>query len=1134
MAESPGSLKAALASCNEQLSAATARASEAAVQERRYLEEIDSLQFQNGRMEAQIKQMEAQLNEARSKGSSSGGWVASSMGLLGGVVQGGGAAREAVGKLEKELSIVREELELKIQECEQVHEVMFDLKKAHSAEIDGAAVEKERLKEQLKAAKDFSSSRQQETERRFRQLERDLKRETEERLKAAENSAKRDAESAMKTAKARESELSRQVAHWQDVALKEAVVVERLRPAHPDSSVLSRLLCVTDECKRSVALDRIERAVCLRALAVGARAFFGSVRGVAEAWERELRVAGGRGRLRMSGGGGSGSLSVAERWGSATARVLGDLEQASSALQKGLPPLLLHNALEAVPPPSALALRLGESTGGPGKQQCRSLMPSPQVPMRGANLMDLMMEDGAPTQAQKITDRINSATKGDGPPGVPNMETLWKPFRSSLRKFTSLVLLALSLADRDGNLPSSGGANGVLGMSGSGTSAEAGGAGETGGGGRRQRGLADSLRKFRIETDRFFRLVLLIVWAPVPVTVVTASGSSPAVSGSRAQQGTSPRAMSAGETRPRGVSEGVGVQWEAGVDGRSGVSDGVCTVDSRRLTVLKRVLSAADNACRGIAASLVSLSKHFGGLAMGGGGSGSSSFLLLVPSLDPDLQREGGDFGTGGEFGDRNKARVPPYHSPSESTHTTAGTRGAEEEEGMGTSAGVWGGPSARGARGGVMISPPRRGERTRDGGASGGVGILLEALRQAAETAGAQTERVVDALKSLAFSSVCHPGVDLAAAPEASKRIWKARCSIVQDLNRKVLGQAPARLDFSVAQQLQRDAGSQQERERALVESLKAHRKALLEALREGDQLRGALHSGSSVPLAGKEGAEGERQSIQDGKGTGMRWVRTECDEKTGEGTSLLSDSVCEEIGERERGRGKIERERDTDYAASRDTLERERERDGNTQHRGRIRGGRGGDEDGDLSMFVSLEKVEREELLGWFRARLRSLRAKISAVEGGARSAAAELAETRRCLREREDKEEAVLETSRKEAARARTELQDCQSANRSYEAQIAMLSEHACSVSAQLQEKATNLATLQSQKVLCGNCGVWNSLGVLLPLPDEQGGGPAGTAGGGTSGRCNVCRGQPTAPPLPFDSPIILFPLFLLRGG
>eukprot|EP00913_Durusdinium_trenchii_P013523 g12694.t1 len=62
----------------------------------------------------------------------------------------------------------------------------------------------------------------------------------------------------------------------------------------------------------------------------------------------------------------------------------------------------------------------------------------------------------------------------------------------------------------------------------------------------------------------------------------------------------------------------------------------------------------------------------------------------------------------------------------------------------------------------------------------------------------------------------------------------------------------------------------------------------------------------------------------------------------------------------------------------------------------------------------------------------------------------------------------------------SRVQTKSQDMEATRKNYDGQLGMLTEHICALSARLSEKDASLASLQANKVLCGRCGMWNTMG------------------------------------------------------
>eukprot|EP00928_Gymnodinium_smaydae_P090777 TRINITY_DN74506_c0_g1_i1.p1 TRINITY_DN74506_c0_g1~~TRINITY_DN74506_c0_g1_i1.p1 ORF type:complete len:184 (-),score=54.94 TRINITY_DN74506_c0_g1_i1:19-570(-) len=57
-----------------------------------------------------------------------------------------------------------------------------------------------------------------------------------------------------------------------------------------------------------------------------------------------------------------------------------------------------------------------------------------------------------------------------------------------------------------------------------------------------------------------------------------------------------------------------------------------------------------------------------------------------------------------------------------------------------------------------------------------------------------------------------------------------------------------------------------------------------------------------------------------------------------------------------------------------------------------------------------------------------------------------------------------------------------EDLATTRKNYDSQLAMLTEHICTLSGKLTEKDAGLANVHNHKVLCGHCGMWNPMGKL----------------------------------------------------
>jgi len=71
----------------------------------------------------------------------------------------------------------------------------------------------------------------------------------------------------------------------------------------------------------------------------------------------------------------------------------------------------------------------------------------------------------------------------------------------------------------------------------------------------------------------------------------------------------------------------------------------------------------------------------------------------------------------------------------------------------------------------------------------------------------------------------------------------------------------------------------------------------------------------------------------------------------------------------------------------------------------------------------------------------------------------------------------------------------LEDMATTRKNYDNQLGMLTEHLCTLATRLSDKDASLASLQSYKILCGHCGMWNTMGKLLSSHTE--------------GMCQTCK-------------------------
>jgi len=123
------------------------------------------------------------------------------------------------------------------------------------------------------------------------------------------------------------------------------------------------------------------------------------------------------------------------------------------------------------------------------------------------------------------------------------------------------------------------------------------------------------------------------------------------------------------------------------------------------------------------------------------------------------------------------------------------------------------------------------------------------------------------------------------------------------------------------------------------------------------------------------------------------------------------------------------------------------------------------------------------------------RSLQWQVQAADGRAVELQLAVQQSADLRREQEEVKQKLLGEVENKHAQLERVSEDIATTRRSYDAQLAMLTEHLCNLSVQISQKDESLASLQAQKILCGHCGMWNVMGKLLSKE-----------GGGT---CNTCK-------------------------
>eukprot|EP00921_Rhytidocystis_pertsovi_P015977 GHVQ01025251.1.p1 GENE.GHVQ01025251.1~~GHVQ01025251.1.p1 ORF type:complete len:1272 (+),score=213.52 GHVQ01025251.1:623-4438(+) len=140
--------------------------------------------------------------------------------------------------------------------------------------------------------------------------------------------------------------------------------------------------------------------------------------------------------------------------------------------------------------------------------------------------------------------------------------------------------------------------------------------------------------------------------------------------------------------------------------------------------------------------------------------------------------------------------------------------------------------------------------------------------------------------------------------------------------------------------------------------------------------------------------------------------------------------------------------------------------------------------------------ETVDGDSLKTLYIHHLRQLQQQLK-IAGSANSEGHEdLITCLRHLREGESHRQALQEVLDATLQKVEDTKADMNTTKMNYDSQIAMLTEHICELSETLTEKDGRLAAVQANKVRCGRCGVWNTIGYLC--------------GGASNGSCTACRG------------------------
>eukprot|EP00923_Selenidium_pygospionis_P040951 GHVN01070936.1.p1 GENE.GHVN01070936.1~~GHVN01070936.1.p1 ORF type:complete len:525 (-),score=183.73 GHVN01070936.1:69-1457(-) len=105
----------------------------------------------------------------------------------------------------------------------------------------------------------------------------------------------------------------------------------------------------------------------------------------------------------------------------------------------------------------------------------------------------------------------------------------------------------------------------------------------------------------------------------------------------------------------------------------------------------------------------------------------------------------------------------------------------------------------------------------------------------------------------------------------------------------------------------------------------------------------------------------------------------------------------------------------------------------------------------------------------------------------------------------------EVSLKERVTKTSADLKAAMEEINTTKRSYDSQIALLSDSFADLSAKIADKDASLASIHQLKILCGRCGIWNSVGALTSTD----GLPEGTVSL-QYGSCSRCRFRVALPP------------------
>lgn len=143
------------------------------------------------------------------------------------------------------------------------------------------------------------------------------------------------------------------------------------------------------------------------------------------------------------------------------------------------------------------------------------------------------------------------------------------------------------------------------------------------------------------------------------------------------------------------------------------------------------------------------------------------------------------------------------------------------------------------------------------------------------------------------------------------------------------------------------------------------------------------------------------------------------------------------------------------------------------------------------DMDAYDSWEMAVRKV----YEQHAHNLQAQVRVADDKAKELYVRVQESMENLKEQEDSKQKLRDDVSTKQFQLANALEDVATTRKSYDGQLALLTEHICTLSANLSDKDANVAKLHTHKVLCGHCGMWNVMGKLLAKD--------------SGGKCNTCK-------------------------